>query len=70
VEEIPLPPQFKDEILKELGDNPLIREALSYIYIREIEGRKQVFEKFDKWDNHSLMFAVHACLKKAKEMVE
>ncbi len=69
MEEIPLPPEVKDKILKELGDTPLVREALNYIYIRISNGEKQIIEKFDRWDNHGLMFAVHSCLKKAKEII-
>ena len=70
MEGVPIPDWMRNRILEELGESPLIIEALKYIYISEKDGKKTVFEVFDNWENHALMFAVHLCLKKAKDILE
>ncbi len=70
MEGVRIPEWLKEEIIRELGDTELVRRTLDYIYIADKGGNKVVFEKFDAWDNHALMFAAHSCVRKAREILE
>ncbi|MCS6957563.1 MAG: hypothetical protein RMK75_03790 [Aquificaceae bacterium] len=71
MEEMPLPEDIKERILRKVSNKALALKAFEYIkLVRREDGSLWVKEEFDEVNNHALWFMVLACVNYAQRLLK